>query len=139
MPKGKKICPACKAELGVRVQVCTCSYSFQKKDPPPKSEEKLIPKPEVKLEIQDPKIKATVFGKILTPSGACPIKIKNTGRPATDEEIVDWAFQVMEHNSRYSFEVPIYWLRDIVDINSQEYHRIKGIVLEAINPYGATT
>jgi hypothetical protein len=28
MPKGKKICPQCQAELGVRTKVCECGHEF---------------------------------------------------------------------------------------------------------------
>lgn len=149
MPKGKKVCPGCNAELGVRLGECpSCKHVFQKKAPPVKVE-----KPETKVEtkpietseqvfgttniVQQPK--ASVFGKILTPAGACPIKLKKAGEIYTDEEVVDWAFRVKEHNSRYAVDAVVYWIREICDINSPEYHRVKAIVLEALSPYGQTT
>jgi len=155
MPKGKKVCPECKKELGVRSQSCDCGYSFQKSFP-----SKVVEKPKVEIvarpvssEVKPkdnpeevfgtpnivPQPKATVFGKILTPAGACPIKLKKAGDVYTDEEIVDWAFRVKEHNSRYAVDAVVYWIREICDINSPEYHRVKGIILEALSPYGQTT
>jgi hypothetical protein len=149
MPKGKKVCPECKTEVGVRLTICpSCNHAFQKavKAAPPVKVEKA---PEVKeaeseqvfgtTDIVPQPSKGAVFGKIITPAGACPIKLKKAGEIYTDEEVVDWAFRVKEHNSRYAVDAVVYWIREICDINSPEYHRVKGVVLDALNPYGQRT
>lgn len=154
MPKGKKVCPECKAEVGVRLTICSsCNHAFQKAvkaEPPVKVEktEKTVqssvdeePESEQVFGTTNivPQPKASVYGKIVVPAGACPIKLKKAGETYTDEEVINWAYRVKEHNSRYAVDAVVYWIREICDINSPEYHRVKGIILEALSPYGQTT
>lgn len=136
--KGKKFCPGCKEAIGVRCRKCEhCGYSFEDNAPtalPATSatsssssssstvetyeEEGVVPIPYSKGQV-----------KITTPAGNCPVKLK----AFDDDSIQAWCQEVVNHGStcsrQYGAEALKYWVREFVDIQSQEYHRVCDVIV----------
>ena len=181
MPKGKKSCPKCNLELGVRVQKCDCGHEFSKTiSPVPASDQPMTIEPldkriaesvgnvrdlisKAERRVSDPVPKKaseprrTVIvepvrtprfysggGKIATPAGECPVKPKGYKEnwpdgPASDEVVQNWAIDVDAFGEgRYAVDAVIYFARYFWNINGPEYHRIRELIICALQPSRST-
>lgn len=121
MPKGKKVCPKCSAEVGVRTSVCKCGHEFRTLAAVPASSEPMTLEGRIEATVaerpkdtsppaqKEPERKsksafsvATTGGfrgsAIYTPAGACPVKpngykVDGDWSPS-DQDIEEWAFAV---------------------------------------------
>lgn len=123
-----KICGKCKKKNGVRTRICECGFEFEIKT---KTEDKLISNFE-----EDQKASANIYGLLYTPSGACPIKPKNSGYDADgnllEESIYEWAILIKNHGGgRYSSDVAVYWARYFWDIHSPDFKKITKVIVGA--------
>lgn len=79
-------------------------------------------------------------GKIIAPAGECPFKPQGYKDkwpvgPASDEVVQDWAIDVYNYGEgRYAIDAVIYFARHFWDINGQEYHRIRELIVKALQP-----
>lgn len=132
--RGKKFCPDCENYVGAKTLKCHCGYEFEKgvKHVPPRelSKEEIATKNFVKQVGRKLYI-------ISTPRGPCPIKLDGL----TQEDIEKWADAVIEHGLQnditYLPRALRYWLRDFVDIHSQNYAIAKRILLEWAHRYSS--
>lgn len=152
MPKGKKICPDCGIENGVRTSICRCGHRFLSK------KEAIENKPNLNVDTKDttcslvsehdvdrPKFNRVFSSSIScpliqTPAGRCPIKPRGFSRndwpdgAASDESIEDWALKVFS-SGNYLPDAVVYWIHEFWDMNldyGSEYKRVKRIVLKTL-------
>jgi hypothetical protein len=150
MPKGKKICPKCNAELGVRTTQCSCGYNFgeapQKVPKPlvaePSKEPEAKPKDEPEAKVKAKKAKKVeeyelgyvpkTFPFIWAPAGKCPVKLSSFDEEALTNWAIDLQTVAKERHVRYSNHALVYWLRDFANINSKEFKEIKARLLDVL-------
>jgi len=142
MPKGKKTCPECQAELGVRTKVCACGYAFPVKEKKQKTQAgKRTKKSDDSKEAQEAKkpIHELLRAPILIPSGEPPFAPKGYKggskpvwsvsdpwpEPASDDDISEWAWALKDHYSKkgkiLTTRGVIYYARYFWDVHSPEY------------------
>jgi len=150
MPKGKKICPVCQAENGVRLRECVCGYEFSPKiSQPVKQEVVSLPvKATVSLVRHEPTQKEMsllekntyYFGRVFTPAGEPPIKPRGYKKnwidgPASDEVVQEWAHDIYNHgNGSYTLNAVIYWAKYFWDVHSPEFTKIRELINSALQP-----
>lgn len=153
MPKGKKSCPKCGLQQGIRVRECECGHNFMGGVPALETKMELaavstdVPiasnissiKPTESTTSVAPKRKFACSSSrlIVAPAGPCPIKPRGYKErwpdgPASDDVVTSWAEQVFNYSDRYSVEAVVYWARSFWDINSKEFVRISGLIYQAI-------
>lgn len=142
-----KVCGQCKKQCGPRTQVCSCGFSFNGT----KSQSEVKEKPVVeKTSVESPKIevvrtsqssKPSVFQKIGTPAGKCPVVPEGFKRDwpegqASDECISNWAINTYQlFNGRMTIEAVVYYARQFWDYNSDEYrNRVLGLIYQTLRP-----
>lgn len=106
--RGRKLCE-CGRYVGVRTVKCaTCGHEFDVKGVVvhPSQQESYSPR---------------TIRTILTPAGKCPIKLKSLA----PEDMEAWHDELQDYGLRlhitYSKDALRYWLREFVDIHSQDY------------------
>lgn len=152
MPKGKKTCPDCGIETGVRTSVCKCGHRFAAS----KSVESSKSAVESSKQKTDSTLaniveeKNTFFVKnysnsisnpiIQTPCGKCPYKPNGYKdgwflKP-TNQDIQEWAIKVYS-SGNFLPQAVVYWMHEFWDINGpnlgQEYREAKEIVLKTLS------
>lgn len=152
MPKGKKICPGCGIENGVRTSICRCGHRFlSKKEATEDKPRPALDSFDIKHssssdeEAQRPNV-SRVFSSsiscplIQTPAGRCPIRPQGFSRndwpdgPAPDDVIESWAVKVFS-SGNYLPDAVVYWIHEFWDMNlnyGSEYKRVKRIVLRTL-------
>lgn len=143
-----KVCGQCKKQCGPRTQVCSCGFSFGKAKSQSDTNEKPIvqkaladpPKTEV-VRATSPSLKSSVFKKISTPAGKCPVVPEGFKRDwsegqASDECISNWAINAYQlFDGRMTIEAVTYYARQFWDYNSKEYqNRVLGLIYQTLRP-----
>jgi len=83
----------------------------------------------------------SAWGRVFVPSGDCPVNPKGFKKgwpdgPAPDEVVQEWALDVFNYGGgHYAPDAVAYWVRHFWDINSQEYHRVRDLVMRALSPH----
>lgn len=148
MPKGKKTCPECGIDSGVRTSTCGCGHRFSFRqsstDDSQKKEEKVIEQScnkEVEKPVSNPRLFSSISCPLIqTPSGRCPIKPQGFSSnnwpegPASDEVVESWAFKVFS-SGNYIPDAVIYWIHEFWDMNLNygvDYKRVKKIVIKTL-------
>lgn len=122
--KGKKVCIGCGQIVGARSLKCVhCGREFKKGE---KIEE---PKTQEQLDHEAYCRGLGLRGKpIYTPSGSCPVKLKDFDK----DSVIIWCETVVDEGccirEVYFPSCLIYWLREFVDVNSEEYNVVKGYI-----------
>jgi hypothetical protein len=142
-----KVCGQCKKQCGPRTQVCSCGFSFGS----PKDQSDIKEKPVIQnssAELAKPKIvrpdtssKPSVFQKIGTPAGKCPVVPEGYKRDwpdgqASDDCISNWAINTYQlFNGRMTIEAVVYYARQFWDYNGPEYrNRVLGLIHQTLRP-----
>ena len=79
------------------------------------------------------------WGKVFVPAGDCPVNPVGfkKGWPngaASDEVIQNWAVAVFNYGGgRYAIDAVVYWAREFWDINSDEFRRVRDLILRALH------
>jgi hypothetical protein len=136
MPKGKKTCPKCKAENGLRTQKCVCGHEFSKSVSLPNVASETVP---IEKNISD--VNKSSFSRriIYAPVGDCPVKPKGYKNNKfedswTDEVVRNWAMDVYNFCGSYRPEAVIYFARFFWDINGPDFEKIRGLIVETLIP-----
>lgn len=140
-----KICQQCKKQVGPRTQNCECGYSFAKSEKKPKENlaKSISTEIEVKQidQVSTASTKGSVFAKIATPAGRCPIVPEGYNKgwpdgPATDNAVVNWAINVSRlFDGRMTVEAVVYYARQFWEINGSEYReRILDLIKMTLQP-----
>lgn len=144
MPKGKKICPLCGNENGVRTANCQCGHRFAIKEQVVKEKPASIEASSnvvLKEEKKSPPLKVNVSCPIIqTPAGRCPYKPEGyvkgwTDGVASDQVVIDWALKVFSHGN-YLPQAIVYWAHQFWDINGpnigEDYNRVRSIIVKLL-------
>lgn len=153
MPRGKKTCPDCGIENGVRTSICGCGHRFSSNASKEKvstqpvsntfisSVEKIDDFEDIRTVLSNRTAFSTISRPLIqTPAGSCSIKPKGFFKkdwpdgPATEEAIVEWSLKVFS-SGNYSPEAVIYWMHEFWDMNlnfGAEYKRVKSIVIKTL-------
>jgi len=146
MPKGKKVCPECGIESGVRTSTCGCGHRFSFKQSSAPEEPHKKPVQTVQTEYverlpQSPRLYSSVSCPLIqTPAGKCPIRPEGflkkdwPNGPASNESIETWALKVFS-SGNYLPDAVLYWIHEFWDMNlnfGKEYKRVREIVLKTL-------
>jgi len=150
MPKGKKTCPECGVDSGVRTSTCGCVHRFSSKqssndDTKKKTAEEQVVQKSASNEVERPVVSPKLFSSIScpliqTPAGRCPIKPQGFSSddwpngPASDEVVESWALKVFS-SGNYLPDAVVYWIHEFWDMNlnhGSEYKRIKELTIKTL-------
>lgn len=146
MPKGKKTCPDCGVEAGVRTSVCKCGHRFtSKKSEPSKSNTSISVATTNDCESKNnffvKKYSFSISNPVIhTPCGPCPYKPNGYKdgwvHNPSQQDIQEWAIKVYSYGN-FLPQAVVYWMREFWDINGpnlgREYKEAKEIVLKSLS------
>jgi hypothetical protein len=78
-------------------------------------------------------------GRVIAPAGLCPYAPVGYKKgwpegPASDEVVQNWAIEIYNRDYRYSWEAVIYWARYFWDVHSDEFNRIRSLIMKTLGP-----
>jgi hypothetical protein len=145
MPKGKRTCPICGKETGVRIKICDCGHQFLNK---PKVEKEsatdtfVVDKPIADQAIVErpARVGGSIANPVIfAPDGRCPCKPEGyrsgwPDGPASEEVITEWAYRAFDSGGikRYTPHAILYWSYQFWDINEKDYKRVRTIILKTL-------